>query len=331
MERHLSIPSFRRHHPTQAIGLFLVGVLVLELICHTYLPRSYMELQFNKIRQCVVGGSAPAIQIMGDSVAAGGILTTFLGCDGKTIRNDALVGSGPAFSYFLLKDEIAAHRNPAYLILAYSPHTFSGIRTPVFIGSFAYWSELPELFWNSDDRFSFLYGILTRLSYILAYRDQFKALLTNGDYHFFISKPDTDKSEKNRLNEYKALLDKNKFKPKSLGDGLWDMYKEPFRVSPLNDLYFCRLLQLTKSHGIKVYWITMPVTQRVHNYRQGISYESNFINYLDRFVKRGELKYIQRDFLVYEDKYFDDLSHINMNGAIKFSSRLSEILPAEVQ
>ncbi len=331
MVHHLSISSFRRHPPTQAIGWFLVAALTLELVCHLWLPRSDMELQFDEVRQRVEHEPAPEVQIMGDSVAAGGILSTLLRVNFNAVRNDSVTGSEPTFSYFLLKKEIAAGRTPEFLLLAHSPHTFSGVRYSVLVGRFAYWSELPELFWNSDDRSAFLYGILTRPSYILSYRDQFKALLTQWDYRFFTSIPKLPKSEVLRLAQYQELLDKNQFKPKTLGEGIWAMYKESFRVSPLNDHYFRLLLQLANTHGIKVYWITMPVTERVYHYRQGINYNTNLFNYLDQFVIRGELNYLQRDFMVYGDDLFDDLSHLNMSGAIKFSSHLSEVWRYELK
>lgn len=324
MVHHLSIHSFRRHPPTKAIAWFFVAAILLEIFCQLYLPHSEMELQFVEIRQRVVHEPALTIQIMGDSVAAGGILTTILSGNANIARNDAIPGSGPPFSYFLLKQEIAAGHTPTYLLLAHSPHTFSSVRFPVLVGRFAYWSELPELCWNSDDRSAFLYGMLTRFSYILSYRDQFKNLL-KGDYRFFISKPKPLMSEAKRLAQYQALLDKNQFKPKPLDNGVWPMYKEPFRVSPLNDHYFHLLLQTAKAHGIKVYWITMPVTDRVYQYREGLEYNKYLFHYLDQFVTRGELIYLQRDFLVYKDDFFNDLSHLNIGGAIKFSTYLSKI------
>jgi hypothetical protein len=328
MVRLSSISSFKRYPPLQAIGWFILFVLILEVTCRAWLPESGMENEFQAISKLAETAPAPTIEIMGDSVAAGGVLTTLLTQDSNTIGNYAVTGSGPAFSYFLLKRELAAGHAPAYVLIVHSPHTFSGVRFPVLVGSFARWSELPELFWNSDDGSAFLYGLLARLSYILTYRDQFKLLLTEGNYQFFLDRPVPRAPETQRLAEYRALEKTNAFKANPLPDEIWDMYKEPFRVSRLNDRFFRKMLQMAKANGIKVFWVSLPETRRVFDYRKKIGYTEDQFRYLDQFYATGELKFLQRDILVYEDDLFDDLSHLNMRGAIRFSSHLSRIWPA---
>jgi hypothetical protein len=287
-----------------------------------------MEVEFHEISKRAETAPTPTVEIVGDSVAAGGILTTLLSKDSTNIVNYAVTGSGPAFTYLLLKRELAAGHAPAYVLIAHSPHTFSGVRFPVLVGSFAQWSELPELFWNSDDGSAFLYGLLARLSYILTYRDQFKLLLTQGNYQFFIDRPVPRAPETQRLAEYRALEKTNAFKANPLPDEIWDIYKEPFHVSRLNDRLFRKMLKLAKANGIKVFWVSLPVTKRVFDYREQVGYRGDLFRYLDQFSSAGELKFLQRDILVYEDDLFDDFSHLNMRGAIRFSSYLSGTLPA---
>jgi hypothetical protein len=323
MALHLFTFNFRDYPSVRAIGWFILTTLAVELICKWCLPRSNMEVQFGEMRLRVASKSAPTIQIMGDSVAAGGILTTLVSSNRDLIRNDALPGSGPAFSYFLLREEIAAGHVPKHLVLAHSPHTFSGTRYQVLVGRFAYWSELPELFLYCDDRSAFLYGVLTRFSYILSYRDQFQALLKKGDTRFFKSKPELPKSEEERLAEHQALLEESAIDRRPLKEGVWSMYREQFRVSKTNDYFFGRLMELAKANGINVYWVTMPVTERVYHSRRELNYEADLFSYLDQYVVREYLNYLQREFLVYEDEFFDDLSHLSIEGSIRFTSHLA--------
>jgi hypothetical protein len=322
MALHLSISSFKKHPPACAIVIFILAYIVLEIVCNIFLPTGNLENKFSDLRERVVTYPAPNIQIMGDSVAAGGILASLFIDDKLSIRNDAVAGSGPAFSYLLLKSEIKAGKIPKKIIVAHSPHTFSGIRTPVLLGRFAHWSELPGLLMEDDIQLSdFIYALLTRFSYILSYRTQIKNLL-KGDFGFFLNTQSKDPSEQERLDEYINAVIKGTYSPKPLKKGIWPMYKEQFIVSPINDEYFSALLDLANQYKIEVFWVTMPVTERVYDAREQIGFNAKFYQYIDTYVHTKKLKYIQKRFLVYDDVLFDDLSHLNTAGAVLFTKHL---------
>jgi hypothetical protein len=322
MALHLSISSFKKYPPACAIVIFILAYIVLEIVCNIFLPTSNLEIQFSDLRERVVTYPAPNIQIMGDSVAAGGILASLFKDDNLSIRNDAVAGGGPAFSYLLLKSEIKAGKIPKTIIVAHSPHTFSGIRTPVLLGRFAHWSELPGLLMEDDIQLSdFMYALLTRFSYILSYRTQIKNLL-RGNSAFFVNTESKDPSEQERLNEYNNAVIKGTYSPKPLNQGIWPMYKEQFIVSPLNDEYFSALLDLANQYNIEVFWVTMPVTERVYDAREKIGFNTKFYQYINTYIHTKKLKSIQERFLVYDDVLFDDLSHLNTAGAVLFTKHL---------
>jgi hypothetical protein len=287
-----------------------------------------MEMKFYEIRDCVKTGITPDIIILGDSVAAIGILASMISSDILNIRNYSIAGGGPVFSYLLLQQILDKNDLPKAIILAHSPHTFSDVRFPVLIGKFAYFSELPGLILNSNSLSDSLYGILTRFSYVLSYRDQFKSLL-KGDASFFRKRPNNfNQNEDQRILEHLEQLKKGTFTPKDLGSSLWPMYKEPFHVSEMNSHYTSRMLKIAREKGITVYWATMPITERVDSYRQNINYHNNFYAFLDRFANEQLLFFVQRDFLVFEDAFFDDLSHLNLSGAIAYTTLLTEKINA---
>ena len=159
---------------------------------------------------------------------------------------------------------------------------------------------------------------------MLSYRAEFKRLL-RGDPHFFTHETRPRKSELERIGEYYASVEKKNFQPRDLGTQIWPMYTEPFSVSPLNEIYFSKLLALAKDNEITTYWVTMPITQRVSESRNKIQYQEDLQEFLDQYIERGHLKYLQREFLVYEDACFDDLSHLNVPGSIKFTEHLKQI------
>jgi hypothetical protein len=300
----------------------LLAIVIVEFALNLWGPRSAMEKDFTRIRDEVADRRAPRIQVLGDSVAAEAILGSIMCAGRDQARNDAIGGGGPAFSYLLVAQQIQAGRVPEAVVIAHSPHTFSGTRFPVLVGRFAHWSEMPDIVWNSDDLRGVAYGLLTRFSYLLAYRDELKNL-TQGEARFFVTRTPERKTEFERLAEHDRLLAQARFQPRNLGEGIWPMYKEEFSVAPLVDRYFRRLLELLKQHNVKVYWATLPVTERVSHVRRGIGYDERFYAYLDQFRVEGYLHFLQREVLVYEDRYFDDLSHLNMDGALRFSRHLA--------
>lgn len=314
----------RRYRPLRAIALAALIYALLEVACHVFLPPSTMEAHFRQVRERLSTGSPAEVQLMGDSVAIDGILTSVVDPEGLAIRHDALEGSGPVFSYLLLREEIAAGRVPSCLLLAQSPHTFGGIRYEILVGRFAYWSEIPELAWRAEERPEVLYGIFARLSYMLSYREQLREALF-GKLTFFEEASAPVKSEAERLSAYQALAESGRFIPKKLPDGISSTNVEKFLVAPQVDYYFRRLLDLAQENGIKVYWISMPVPQRVFDFREQLDYYPDLFRYLDPFVARGQMQYLQRDAVVYEDSQFDDLLHMNMVGAVRFSQHLHEL------
>ena len=132
-----SIFNFNRSNPLAGIILFALCVVVIEATL-AWLPQNSLIRSF---RANHLPPSPPDWQIMGDSVAAGGIRSDLLSAKlaPKTNTfNMALSGSGPEFSYFILQREIAAGVAPKAIVYAPSP-----IHSP-HNGSLCWWALTPR-------------------------------------------------------------------------------------------------------------------------------------------------------------------------------------------
>jgi hypothetical protein len=269
---------------------------------------------------------APDIQILGDSVARSGFLASALTDERTIARSDAMPGSGPVFSYFLLRDAVRAGHVPKALVIAHSPHVLGQLRYPLVVGGFAHWSEIPELAMDFGWWSETVYGVLTRMSYILMHRDSFRDIITNKDFTFFKEKDSSVAlfSDRKELITFRKELPEGQFSKNKLTTAVPNFYDKPFLVTPENDRYFRRILTLAKEHNIKVYWLTMPAPAGVKASRSKVNFEPDMLGYLQQFEQRGELTILRSEMVVYDDLMFRDWLHLNLAGAVKFGCELRQ-------
>ncbi|MBD3403499.1 hypothetical protein GF420_11430, partial [candidate division GN15 bacterium] len=126
MARRSSTSSSKRSRRFFSVGLALAALVVIEVVLNLALPESAMVAYFDRVRQIAVAQESVDIEVLGDSVARTGlwpeVLETELG-GGIDVENYALQGSGPVFSYYLLRDQIEHGVAPKYILYAHSPHT----------------------------------------------------------------------------------------------------------------------------------------------------------------------------------------------------------------
>jgi hypothetical protein len=320
----------RGRNTLKAMGWAIAVAAAIDLCCRIFLPSGFLVRIEYLTRQRVTSVPAPDIQIVGDSVARSGFISTAL-TDGRLItRNDAMPGSSPIFTYLLLRDEFDAGHIPKVLVIAHSPHTFRQVRYPVLIGSFAHWREIPGLVLDSGEWTASLYAVLTRISYVLMHRDSFKAAVSRRELSFF-KEPDESVqliSELTTLRRYQEGLLKGRFEKAQLEDEENDIYHQPFHVESLNDKYFRKLLALAESKDVKVLWFTMPIRLGLKEAREQMGYGKSLHQYLDQFQKQGKLQIIRSEFVAYEDRLFRDTLHLNAAGAAKLACELRQMRTA---
>jgi hypothetical protein len=322
-------PEARGRRALVACGWALLLVVTLDLSCRVLLPAGWLVEQEDIIRARVESQPAPDVQVVGDSVARSGLLASALVDDGLVARNDAIPAGGTPKTYLLLARQFAEGRIPKALVIAHSPHTFGQIRYEVLIGSFAHWSEVPSLVVQSDSWTDALYGVFTRLSWILMHRDSLRDLITKGDTSFFADAkvphyfpPDTD-----RVASYAQDAAKGRYDTSVLRPGITDSYTKPFVVKEMNDYYFRQILSLARSKGVAVFWITLPSPARVIEARAALGYEADMLAYLRPFEQRGDLTILRGEFVEYPDSMFRDLLHLNDAGSVRFACEFVQFKP----
>jgi len=308
----------------RALGIAVLLFIAVDLACRLLLPQGFLLRIEHLTRERMATAPAPDIEILGDSVARSGFLASALTDEKVIARSDALPGSGPLFSYFMLRDQLSRGEIPKVLIIAHSPHVLGQLRYPLVVGGFARWREIPELAMETQWWSETAYGTLTRLSYILMHRDSFRDILTNRDFSFF-REPDSRTnliSDRAELKIFRKELAEGRFDQSKLPGAVTDFYQQRFNVTPENDRYFRRLLAMAKQHNIKVYWLTMPTPAGVLAARNKVNFEQDMLAYLRQFEASGEMTLLRPQFVVYPDNRFRDFLHLNLAGAVKLACEL---------
>ena len=317
----------------KAFGVAVLLFIAVDLLCRALLPQGFLLRIEHLTRERMATAPAPDIQIVGDSVARSGFLASALTDETVIARSDALPGSGPVFSYFMLRDQFERGEIPKALIIAHSPHVLGQLRYPLVVGGFARWSEIPELAMDFGWWSETVYGTLTRLSYILMHRDSFRDIVTNRDFSFF-REPDSDTnlfSDRNELVTFRKELAQGLFDKSKLPPEAGDFYRQRFTVTPENDRYFRRILAMAKANNVKVYWLTMPTPGSVLDARSKMNFEPDMLNYLRQFETSGEMTLLRPQFVVYDDNRFRDFLHLNLAGAVKLGCELRVLKPQIVK
>jgi hypothetical protein len=320
--------------------LLAAGICALvDTACRVVLPKSELLLNNEGARAFLSAAEAPDIQILGDSVVLRGLLASALGTDSVYVRNDAVWSSRPPTTYYLLKRQFADGRIPKAIILAHVPMSFDDPFTARLAGTFAQWRELPEVYALASDWTEALYGTLARLSYMLMHRAEFRQLLVYGNYEFFVTRASTGPVY--RTVDDLEMLESYFGSPvpeTARGDEVEEAHVRDslrrFEVIDEVDTYFRKILALARQHDVKVYWMTMPVSDKIAEVRQPTAFDRNLLAYLEPFERRGELTVLQGEPRAYDDYMFDeDLVHPNPYGTLNFSCdmrRHAETLRAAV-
>ncbi len=305
----------------------LVIVAVVDLACRAVLPGGELIELEDEMRARVDAMPAPDVEVIGDSVARSGFISGALADDALTAANVSTPASGAPKSYLLLAQQFATGRIPKVLVIAHSPHTFGQVRYEVLVGGFARWREIPALALDAEKWTDVLYGVLTRISYILMHRDSFRDLVTDGNASFFLNRapPDPIEPDMARLEEFRRSIVAGTLKLSGRSAEIPPAAGDPFGVKEMNDRYFKRILAMAKQRGVEVFWVTMPTPQNALNVRSNVHYEQDMLAYLRQFEASGQLHILQGPFTVYPDSLFRDWLHLNEAGAVRFACDLERI------
>lgn len=318
MPSHSSIFNFKNCDPLKAILLFAALVVMVETSL-SFLPQNSLIQSFRDSR--VSPGPTPDVQVMGDSVAQGGIIAEQLAQalpDGKIVHNRAIAATGPEFPYFILQRQIAAGKIPKVLICAPSPHTFASLRIPSLVGAFCDWREIMEVARTGQQPFEIIYGVLCKLSYTLRHREEMADLFKGR-------KQSAETTTTPTVSAKPIPAKPASHFPK---EKIHSMYRKPFSVQKFNAILFEKFLTLAQVHQIKVYWATMPALSVVQESRQQFGFEADYEHFLDKLHYQYGVEFLQKEFLIFNDVEFKDYTHLNQAGAEHFTRMLGGKLAA---
>ncbi len=312
-----SIFNFNRSNPLAGIILFALCVVVIEATL-AWLPQNSLIRSF---RANHLPPSPPDWQIMGDSVAAGGIRSDLLSAQlaPKTNTfNMALSGSGPEFSYFILQREIAAGVAPKAIVYAPSPHTFASQRIALLVGAYATWPEIAEIIAARIEPFEVLYGIACKLSYSLRHREQLAEVIKGRRMPEGIE-PAIPASNGQEAN------DEDRFPAKRVHP----MYRKKFETTAFN-LYFTeKFLRTAQTKEISLYWLIMPTLKVIQESRQPFHFQEDYQNFLEDKKKNYGVHLLTNPLPIMSAKYFADYTHLTPDGAVLFTDALGRQLIEE--
>jgi hypothetical protein len=306
-----SIFSFKNRDPFAAIVLFAVLVISIETML-AFVGKTNWKVSFKG--DVALPAKSPDLQVMGDSVAKGAVICQQLteALPGHPyVLNTAIGGSGPEFSYFVLKREIAAGKAPKAILCAPSPHTFASGRIALLAGAFCTWPEIAELAKQRIAPCEIIYGIFTKLSWTLRYREQLADRMRGRAPETEGPQPVTDRMAGVVHRHYPA-------------ENLRSSHKQPFGVFRLNEIFLDKFMVLAEENHIPVYWATPPVLSVVYENRKQYNFDQAYFRFLDDVSAKYHVQTLQREFLIYPEDEFIDYDHLDKAGAARFTQLLAE-------
>lgn len=314
MPNHSSIFSFSRENPLA--GFVICALLVLAI--ESALAFRAQNTLITSLTTSRIPDKSPDLQIMGDSLAHFGIRAERLAekLPDTTVLNKSIPGTGPAFSYFMLKRQLAAGVAPKAILCGSSSHGFGATHTALLVSTYATWPEIAESAASGKEPFEIIYGIICRASYTLRHREQLGEML---------------KGRRNQAEAETEIIAKNQSAPMPGANpyplsGVYPMYRKPFKEAPFAMHFFHRFLETARENKIPVHWVSMPALAVTNEARAPYRYQEDYAKFLARHRDQFGLHLLIAENPVLPPENFRDYAHLNPTGAALFTDTLAGAL-----
>ena len=257
------------------------------------------------------------VLIFGDSVAKAGIIPSVIS---EKTYNISMAGATTIEQYYMLQDYLAHHEAPKTLIMMY------------FIGAY---DSIDDFFWNR----TIYFNCLTT--------QQFQEIAQNGAFSFedklkffeykWCSPRKYYAAIKNALFENRHEINQKEYETavKSKGHHYFGTEsafepnnvtitgKNHFQILDIIDFYLHKSIQLCEENGIQVILEQHPINESTYaNMNQ--DYKREYLDYMKNLAERYPNILVNTDFNVCPSDWLGDFSHLNENGATKFTEGLKE-------
>lgn len=319
----------------------LLGMLVLVVAVERFAARHQRDL-FLRIddwswqqtgRLARESSPAPEIICLGDSLVQVGVAPPIIEeRTGKRTCNLAISGGHAAASYFLLRRALDAGARPKALLVDFFPRHLEAdpLQTLDPWRALASPRECVDLAWTARDA-RFLGQVATAKLFPTfgsrgAIRESLIAAFSGEDRHDRQFVPPFLRRNL-RLNRGGVLCPRSSEKGAAEDLAAWSRrYFDPaWTCHPLSRVYVDRVLDLARSHGIRVFWLLPPIRPELQAECERSGFDDRHVAFVRSFQAHDpNVTVIDGRHARYDPKVFFDPHHLDRDGAAVFSAEVSE-------
>lgn len=263
------------------------------------------------------------VLIFGDSVAKAAVIPSLISDE---TYNISMAGATTIEEYYMLQDYLKHHEPPKTLIMMY------------FIGGY---DSIDDFFWNRTIYFNCLTApqfveiarnnafetssntracMAEFLQYKLCLPNKYLAPIKNSIFEnnrYAINKKEYDVAIQNKGQHYFGTAEF--YEPINVTI----TSKKHFNVLPIIDLYMDKCLELCKEYNIQVIIEQHPINEITYSNIKK-EYKQEYVNYMNKLVEKYPEIIVNTQYNVCPNDWLGDFSHLNENGATKFTQSLKE-------
>lgn len=309
-------------------NFILLSIPLIVLCIFTYMdPMGYMSVEYPMWREekdtvnNLFSEKEPSTVIIGDSRAKSGILPTIISEDGD-IYNIAIGGATPVEMYYAVKNYINVHGAPENAVVIFAPFHFYEADN---------WDQ--TLYYN----YLTLREIMEIEAEAIKCRDEkiiyngwisdiisFKLRLPNKYLDQIYSARFVKNREEN-MKKYESVRKDMGFtsfgEEEYNGKLNYEAHQTRFNLSPMEDVYYRKLLDLLSSSGVNIIVEQGPI-----NEASDASMHEEFMRGFEQYMEGIESNYpgvyVEKTIPVYDNSCFGDSNHLNRNGAERFTKEI---------
>jgi len=285
-----------------------------------------------------------SVLIFGDSVAKAGVIPQVISED---TYNISMAGATTIEQYYIMKNYLEHHEAPKTLIMMY------------FIGAN---DSIDDFFWNRTLYFNCLttaqfneivangafenyrpvekengveierdeasykfyekgnFGAKINFwQYKLASPTKYYAAIKNAMFEkrYEVNQKEYETSQENKGQHYFGT--EASFEP----NNVTITGKQHFEVLPIIDIYMNKCIELCKENGIQVIIEQHPINESTYANMSG-DYKKEYMDYMKSLKEKHPEIIVNTEYNVCPSDWLGDFSHLNENGATKFSEELKE-------
>ena len=274
------------------------------------------------------------VLFLGSSMVHSGVLPAVVDqFAGTKSYNLAVVAGTTSTSYYLLKQALESGARPSAVVLDVHPAFIlqdNRDRNHFWADSIG-WTDLADLSWTLRDAHIFSEVALKKSLRSLYHRDQLRigvqdALNGGGTTHWATNLGMMRNHNQNQGAFIGVSNPAYHGEVTPLYKGMWVHEGHRIGSAPSAELYMHRFMQLAESHGIRVYWLNMPLVPDLERDRELAGLNAAYDNFTKKFLVYSNLVILDARRSGYEPAVFMDATHLAPDGSYALSRGIASVL-----